>query len=489
MDEQQINRIEQASAESLFNESNNGEQSNAVPKARPEQYINTSSATIIMLIKLLEGGVAGYFLYHLFRAIAPIIGEVTKGALEVNHALHLFAAEYGVVVSADTEKMLSDFTAGGFALPIIVWGGFMLVIVIGLILVVVEAIALLEVRIAKKGAGIVKVIHQIYVWVNVAALIIPGISVYEYYRFQQTLKGASSTAYISATVLWIAVIFVCVIYAITFILLVCYHKDIAIAMKTVAYELNTGNQGDFRRTHLSGISIVFSLPFVLTSIALVFGITRSFISGEPLTRAYQISNVQEGISLVLPIIMMIKYLCIPSCYRNLECARDGQGGFTQKTEQSGHLVRNLIILVIIAAAAYFFVSKGLYKEITKKINGTKNTVTTEVQTEGADLEKQTGSPKPTDNSNVNGVSTDFKEYMDSYEEFMNQYCDFMETYDQSDANALLEYTSLMTKYSEFAEKVENYDETNLSAEEYKYYIDVMSRVDKRLIDVAGKTEQ
>ena len=72
---------------------------------------------------------------------------------------------------------------------------------------------------------------------------------------------------------------------------------------------------------------------------------------------------------------------------------------------------------------------------------------------------------------------------------MNQYCDFMETYDQSDANALLEYASLMNKYTEFASKVEKYDETNLSTEDYKYYIDVMSRVNKRLIDVAGKTEQ
>ena len=265
MDEQ-INTANQTSAGMFPDDNIHVERTNEVPKARPDQYINTSSATIIMLIKLLEGGTAGFFLYHLFKAISPIIGEVTKGALEVNHALRLFAAEYGVIFSADTEKILSDFAVGGFALPIIVWGGLILVITIALILVVVEAIALLEVRVAKKCAGIVKIIHQIYMWINVAALIFLGISIYEYYRFQQSLKGASSTAYNSATVFWVAVIFVCVIYAITIILLLCYHKDIAIAMKTVAYELDTGNQGDFRRTHLSGISIFFSLPFVISSI-------------------------------------------------------------------------------------------------------------------------------------------------------------------------------------------------------------------------------
>ena len=479
------------------------EQNNTAPNARPEQYINTSSATIIMLIKLLEGVAAGFFLYHIFRAMVRIIGEVTKGALDVNHALQLFASEYGVTISSDTEKILSDFAVGGFVLSNIIWGGFILVIIIILLLVVVEAIALLEVRIAKKGAGLVKIIHQIYMWVNIGALIFLGISVFEYYKFQQSLKGVSSTAYNSATVLWAAVIFVCVVYALIFIMLLCYHKDIAIAMKTVAYELNTGNQGAFRRTHLSGISIFFSIPFVLTTIALVFGIIRSLVGGESLARTFQVSNVQEGISLVLPVIMMIKYLCIPACYRNLECAREWRDGYTQKTEKSGHFTRNLIIIIIIiiVIAAYFIISKGLYKDILDRFNINKNTVKTEVQTERVKQEKQTEvkkatasvkqteSSKPSDNGNVSGVSTDFKEYMDSYEEFMNQYCDFMESYDQSDANALLEYASLMNKYTEFASKVEKYDETNLSTEDYKYYIDVMSRVNKRLVDVAGKTEQ
>ena len=46
----------------------------------------------------------------------------------------------------------------------------------------------------------------------------------------------------------------------------------------------------------------------------------------------------------------------------------------------------------------------------------------------------------------------------------------------------------MAKYAEFSSKIDNYDETNLSTEDYKYYMDVMNRVNKRLIEIPDKTE-
>ena len=85
---------------------------------------------------------------------------------------------------------------------------------------------------------------------------------------------------------------------------------------------------------------------------------------------------------------------------------------------------------------------------------------------------------------VNGVSPDFKAFMDSYESFMNKYCDFMETYDESDAAALMQYMSLLAEYEKMTSKVDSYNEENLSAEDYKYYVDVMARVQKRLIDTS-----
>ena len=81
-----------------------------------------------------------------------------------------------------------------------------------------------------------------------------------------------------------------------------------------------------------------------------------------------------------------------------------------------------------------------------------------------------------------GVTPELKEFLDSYEEFMNEYCDFLDHYDSDDLSQLMEYTSLMQKYAEYAEKADAYDEKDMSNADLKYYIDVTSRIEKRLID-------
>ena len=158
-------------------------------------------------------------------------------------------------------------------------------------------------------------------------------------------------------------------------------------------------------------------------------------------------------------------------------------------------------MLLVAAMMCFAVSKGLFKTIIDKFNGRRNNtqITAVLQTEEeskrqSELQsvnavvENNDTPKLEETSNASGVSADFKEYMDSYEDFMNQYCDFMGSYNKSDTTLLIEYTSLMAKYAEFSSKIDNYDETNLSTEDYKYYMDVMNRVNKRLIEIPDKTE-
>ena len=83
------------------------------------------------------------------------------------------------------------------------------------------------------------------------------------------------------------------------------------------------------------------------------------------------------------------------------------------------------------------------------------------------------------------MTLETKEFLDSYEAFMNEYCDFMESYDGSDLSAMTKYLSMMQKYAEFAEKADAMDEADMTDEDYKYYIDVISRIEKRLIDVSA----
>lgn len=82
-----------------------------------------------------------------------------------------------------------------------------------------------------------------------------------------------------------------------------------------------------------------------------------------------------------------------------------------------------------------------------------------------------------------GVTPEVKEALDAYEAFMNKYCDFMENYDSSDLSAMVDYLSFMSEYADFAEKIDAMDEASMTDADYKYYIDVLARVEKRMIDV------
>ena len=84
-----------------------------------------------------------------------------------------------------------------------------------------------------------------------------------------------------------------------------------------------------------------------------------------------------------------------------------------------------------------------------------------------------------------GVTPEVKEYLDAYETFMNKYCDFMENYDATDLSALMEYMELLKDYEDFAKKIDAMDESAMTDEDYKYYIDVNARIQKRLIEASN----
>ncbi len=89
---------------------------------------------------------------------------------------------------------------------------------------------------------------------------------------------------------------------------------------------------------------------------------------------------------------------------------------------------------------------------------------------------------------ADGLDPDLVAFLDSYEAAMNQYCDFMEKYNSASATdqagMLADYAQMVATYSDFAAKADAYDEDDLSNEELAYYMDVMNRVNKRLLEVA-----
>ncbi|MGI5989713.1 MAG: DUF6591 domain-containing protein [Lachnospiraceae bacterium] len=108
---------------------------------------------------------------------------------------------------------------------------------------------------------------------------------------------------------------------------------------------------------------------------------------------------------------------------------------------------------------------------------------TEAETEAP---AETAAPEEAEDSS--GVSPEVKDALDTYEAMMNEYCDIMERYENADASEVYsmldEYTSALETYSEAMDKLDSIDEDSLSTADYEYYIDVTSRVSKRLLEVS-----
>ena len=78
--------------------------------------------------------------------------------------------------------------------------------------------------------------------------------------------------------------------------------------------------------------------------------------------------------------------------------------------------------------------------------------------------------------------------MDSYETFFNEYVEIMNKYKKSDGtdpSILKDYTEYLAKYSEVSKDFKDWESKNLNSAELKYYLEVQSRVSKKLLEIAS----
>lgn len=89
----------------------------------------------------------------------------------------------------------------------------------------------------------------------------------------------------------------------------------------------------------------------------------------------------------------------------------------------------------------------------------------------------------------NEIRPEVREFLDAYETCMDEYVEFMQKYMNADPTSMVsmmsDYYSILTRYTEFAEKMDAFDESELTNAELAYYIEVTSRVSKKLLTVAG----
>ena len=162
------------------------------------------------------------------------------------------------------------------------------------------------------------VIHQVYMGICIVHLVLLGVSCYRLFTFNPT----SDSTVRAVTLAWSYSFIIWGIITLIIVLLnLCYHKDIAMAMGTVVYEIETGKVGTLKRTPLSGISFLFSLPYALCVLGVFLAIIGIRDGSISLPEGYVLTTSQEISSISIPAILMIKHLSVCFCNRNLKRAR------------------------------------------------------------------------------------------------------------------------------------------------------------------------
>lgn len=118
-------------------------------------------------------------------------------------------------------------------------------------------------------------------------------------------------------------------------------------------------------------------------------------------------------------------------------------------------------------------------------------LSTEAPTENTKTEKEEKNTQTIvekdDTSDDGKLGKDFKTAMDSYENFMNGYVDFMKKYNEnpSDLSLLSDYADYMSDYTDFVEDFEKWEDEDLNDAELAYYLDVQTRVTKKLLEITN----
>lgn len=161
----------------------------------------------------------------------------------------------------------------------------------------------------------------------------------------------------------------------------------------------------------------------------------------------------------------------------------------KKYQLKGFTIVALILAVFCLLAGIFQAKKeGLFGPSDQDTKASEDTIVMESTEEETEQEEivvaEDSEPKEVQSSD--GVNPELKAFLDSYEEFINDYIDFMKKYSENPDNVLgmiTEYSEFLSKYQDFAEKIDAYDANEMSAEDAKYYLEVVNRCSQKMLEV------
>lgn len=153
------------------------------------------------------------------------------------------------------------------------------------------------------------------------------------------------------------------------------------------------------------------------------------------------------------------------------------------------------VLIVIVAAILYTCSGQRDRETTaRKPEPTATSIASTPKPTAKPTATPTKAPEETEASEApalaeTNIRPEVKEFLDAYEACMDEYVDFMQKYMNADpsgmASMMGDYYRILTRYTEFAEKIDAFDESELTNAELAYYLEVTNRVSQKLISVAG----
>ncbi len=114
-----------------------------------------------------------------------------------------------------------------------------------------------------------------------------------------------------------------------------------------------------------------------------------------------------------------------------------------------------------------------------------DTTSSDTTTPSTDTPSEPDSSEEPD-KNDGGLDPDFKAAMDSYEKFFDEYVAIMKKYadNPTDMSILSDYTKYMGQYADMMKKFEKWENEDLNTAEAAYYLEVQTRITKKLLEVA-----
>ena len=145
-----------------------------------------------------------------------------------------------------------------------------------------------------------------------------------------------------------------------------------------------------------------------------------------------------------------------------------------------------LIVIILIVSTVVFNSKPNDK-VNSIYTNTNNYSSSSNVSSSNNISNSTTNPGNKTSSSSYGIGREFKQAMDSYEAFMDKYIEIVVKYNNSkgnDTQILKDYGDYMKKYIDATSAFEKWGNKDLNKEEAKYYVEVQTRVNQKLINAS-----